>query len=135
MIFFTLQSCFMQWDYSESKLNKYFSIAWIDHCSHRAITFSTSPNPGGMVLINCYVFAVGKNKDFIIVKQHPTENEFCNNPNLKITNYYIIENIRLLENKKYIVHGPLDLLGFEKMKSKLKIEDLEFTILYGESSC
>jgi len=76
------------------------------------------------------VFAVGYNKQFIIIKQHP--NHIRNGINRSITNYYIVpvENpvSRALDEN---VVGPLTKVEFEHARQEMAIpENLDFTIVF-----
>jgi hypothetical protein len=75
------------------------------------------------VIVNATVFAVGYNKDYIIVQQHLRK--FPDPANKNITNYFIlpIEN----QNKKwgnyYGLIGPLTIEQFKEKKRELNIPD------------
>jgi hypothetical protein len=124
----------MQWDNNQTELNDCFSISWIDLPDNQGISFSKKRNSTARAkIIGCYVFAVGKNEDYIIAKQHPSNDRFCKNPDLKVTNYFIIENVSLNNEENYTIYGPMDTNKFEIMRKELDIEDLEFSIQFPEN--
>jgi hypothetical protein len=75
------------------------------------------------------VYAVGFNKEFIIVKQHPRE--FPSQPDNTITNYFIVPIYsRVIHSMDKDVIGPLSKEAFEDKKIELGIDkDLPFSIV------
>jgi hypothetical protein len=79
-------------------------------------------------IIGATVFAVGKDENFIIVKQHP-KNE--NRIDKKSVNYFIIplKNKRSNIEEKNII-GPLSLKEFNNIKNKFNISNMNFDIVF-----
>jgi len=77
-----------------------------------------------IAIVERTVFAVGYNKKFIIVKQHPKGNK-------EYTNYFVIPLVnKISESTSENIYGPLNNDEFEKLKTKLDIKNLDFTIVY-----
>jgi hypothetical protein len=79
-------------------------------------------------IIRATVFAVGKDENFIIVKQHPKKD---NRIDKKSVNYFIIP----LKNKKSNIEekniiGPLSLKEFNYIKDKSNISNINFDIVF-----
>ncbi|MGZ3819633.1 MAG: hypothetical protein ACXVB6_03505, partial [Mucilaginibacter sp.] len=75
-------------------------------------------------IVEATVFAEGNNKEYIIIKQHPGNDR-------KVINYFILpisKKIGTINN--FGLMGPLTLEKFNQKKKKLKIEKLDFTIVY-----
>jgi len=72
------------------------------------------------------VFALGYNKKYIIAKQHPDNNK-------TITNYFILSIKRkYLSGDNSGLIGPLSAADFEQKQKELKLEKLDFSIVYKE---
>jgi hypothetical protein len=81
-------------------------------------------------IIEPYVFGIGHNEHYIIVKQHPTTGfEGGYKISADTTNYYIIDIL----NKKEIIFGPLTLRQFDSLRTRLKIEGLLFDKTYPDN--
>jgi len=73
------------------------------------------------------VVAVGNNEDFIIVRQHPVNNESGSYiPDTTITNYYIIDMNNKYKNYLEMNIGPLTKLQFDSLRAAFKIENIPF---------
>lgn len=106
----------------EKLIDNYYLIAsddinGLDLCYHES---SDGDNYNG--IIEATVFAVGYNKDYMIVKQHPRI--FPNPPDKKITNYYILPLKKEMDWKtKNGLIGPLNLMQFNEKRKELNIPD------------
>ncbi|TKG95776.1 DUF3997 domain-containing protein [Puteibacter caeruleilacunae] len=113
----------------ERKLTAGYELSANDHISGMSIY--TTDEQYQIGIVNATVFAVGYNKNFIIVKQHPFEG---NSVNKAITNYFIIpikNDGNLPPDKNKI--GPLTYHDFLKKRNELGISnDLNFTITIDE---
>lgn len=116
--------CFM-WDSSSDTVTGKYSTLWIDLEENRALCEKLENEGSWSTLIEPYVFAVGHNDDFIIVKQHPAAHGMVN---LAVTNYYIV-NIR---NPEAQVSGPHLEEAFEKLRRRVGASDIKFDQLYPE---
>ena len=98
-ICFCLSGCYFGANESGGEIINHFYLArwdentWIAYSKNDDSIYE--PNK---IVIGHNVFAVGNNDDFIIVKQHPCENEDMHfmdydslQPNRAITNYFIID--------------------------------------------
>ena len=78
-----------------------------------------------------YIFAVGHNDDFIIAKQHPTNNfEGSYIIDTKITNYYIVDMNRKIKLNGDKTFGPLTLNQFDSLRTQFKIGGISFDKTY-----
>ena len=83
----------------------------------------------GVGVVGATIFAVGQNKDFIIVKQHPRA--FPNEPDKTVINYFIIPlKNKVSQSPEKNIFGPLTNIQFEQKRKELNIEDLDFTIVF-----
>ncbi len=66
-------SCF--WDEQKNviKISKEINLAWYFEPRTQALFYNHDSNYGGITLIEETIFAIGANKDFIILKQHPNK--------------------------------------------------------------
>ncbi|RNC86537.1 MAG: DUF3997 domain-containing protein [Winogradskyella sp.] len=120
----TLNSCFV-FDNDSDKIIGNYEVSWIDTPKTRAVCERFS-STGCSVLVSEYVYAVGHNSEFIIVKQHPTSG-FENNYEIDTTktNYFILD---IREESKVI--GPMTRLDFDKKVLELNISNIAFDQIY-----
>ncbi len=119
--FCSLQSCLFD-SYSKSINSKYLLSA-IDGDENMSLCYITKDNYM-IAVVDRTVFAVGYNNNFIIVKQHPKGNK-------EYTNYFVIPLItNISEFPSDNIYGPMNIDEFEKLKIKLDIKNLDFTIVY-----
>lgn len=113
----------------EQKLSGNYELSANDHMSGMSIYVTDGGYQIG--LINATVYSVGFNKDFIIVKQHPYENDIINKT---ITNYYII----CIEDKLNVSSIEHELVIYDKeeflqKRKEFGIPDsLKFTIVFND---
>ena len=127
-LFFSLCliSCYFGANESNSEIMKGFYLAHWDKNTWIAYSKSSdSLYKPEKIIIGHNVFAVGNNEDFIIVKQHPCENEEAHfmdydslKPNRKITNFFIIDT----RNRAYKVKRFDNEEDFEYEKYRLGIQ-------------
>jgi hypothetical protein len=81
-------------------------------------------------IITATVFAVGYDKDFIVVKQHPRE--FPNPSNKSITNYFIVPlKDKISKSAEKNIIGPLTKDEFSRKCKEIGVtETLEFTKVF-----
>lgn len=120
-----LQSC--MGSAHDEKLNAGYFLSAMDVQEDMLIGFQEADY--GIGIIEPTVFAVGQNDKFIIVKQHPKLSTGVIDKST--INYFIIP----LKNKvdkspAKNIYGPLTLEEFEKKRMEVKIEDLDFTIIF-----
>ena len=85
-------------------------------------------------IVDPYVFAVGHNKNFIIVKQHPTkgfEGDYL--INTRITNYYVIDMDGKATKEADGKIGPFTKNQFDSIRIQLHIENISFDQIYPEN--
>ena len=81
-------------------------------------------------LIEPYIFAVGHNKHYIIAKQHPTNGfEGGYKIHTDTINYYIID----IYKERDKIFGPLTLKQFDSLRTKFKIDNLQFNKIYPDN--
>lgn len=128
LLFITsLTSCYFGSNESGKKITKnFYLIGWDENDWQIVHSLNNEINKPEKIIIKHDVFAVGHNKDFIIVKQHPCENSEPHlidfeslEANKNITNYYIIE---ILENS-YQIHNYVNLNEFKKGRLELGVPD------------
>jgi hypothetical protein len=111
-------------------IDNYYLIA-TDIDEDLSLSYCDPSDKSGCVgIIIPTVFAVGYNKDYIIVQQHPRV--FPDPPNKRITNYFILpvnyKSKRWGDNFGLV--GPLTSEEFNKKRKELGIPDsLKFTIV------
>ena len=72
------------------------------------------------------VFALGYNKKYIVAKQHPDNSK-------TITNYFILPTKRkYLPGDNFGLIGPMSATDFEQKRKELKLEKVDFSIVYKE---
>ncbi len=127
-----LCGCFGLFDSGSDRITGKFIVSWLDVSENQTLSEEVELNSSGSVqVVGPYVFAVGHNEDFIIVKQHPTEG-FSKGFKIdtSITNYYIVNINRKGLPKSYNKIGPLTLSAFENLSRELKIENIPFDQVY-----
>lgn len=120
-----LSSC---WDNKEEHdliVDNYF-VGWNDLISNRAI-LEKKEDFCCKIIVSSYVFAVGHNSDFIIVKQHPNLND------LSIIKFFIIDIESRNSNDLNSIFGPMDKNEFDKKSNELNISHLQFNQIYPEN--
>ncbi|HRP03146.1 MAG TPA: DUF3997 domain-containing protein [Candidatus Kapabacteria bacterium] len=120
IILFLFSSC-QDIAYNEKIIGRYYLIA-IDYLEQMNLSFQLENN-NSVGIIGQTVFAVGFNKNYIIVKQHPYNNR-------KITNYYIVlmHHEMTYWSEKGVL-GPYNLEEFEQKRQELNISDIKFTVV------
>ena len=104
-----------------------YAVGWNDLESNRCIRKSTNGCSGCYsILVEGYVYGVGHNENFIIVKQHP-------NPDTSVTNYYVIDVAKNSKQTSQGINGPLSKSRFEELLRELKISHLAFDLNFDES--
>lgn len=80
-------------------------------------------------LVGPTVFAVGANNNYIIVKQHPSENSF-GKFDRSISNYYIVERTdkNSQSNRNERVLGPMSKAQFLRLATRLRLPHFSKTI-------
>jgi hypothetical protein len=126
-----LTGCFGLFDSGTKRITGKYIVVWIDLRRNQGIAEEIEKNSGSsIVLVPEYVFAVGHNSDYIIAKQHPTsgfENGF--EIDLSVTNYFIVD-MNAQEDK---VVGPMTKSEFDSIRIDLKIQNIEFDMIFKES--
>ena len=113
--------------HQEQVVGKYYLVA-SDVGEDMSLGFKDSES-GYWIMVDATVFAVGFNKEFIIVKQHPRI--FPSQPDNSITNYFIVPIYnRVIHSMDKDVIGPLTKEDFDLKKIKLGIDkELPFSIV------
>ncbi len=103
----------------EKKLKNGYQLVAMDGKSDMSIWLSDNT-----VLVEPTVFAVGQNDSFIIVKQHPRGNK-------EQINYLAIPLInKISEDLTDNIYGPMNSEEFDKLRTELNINNLQFTIVF-----
>jgi len=118
IIFVVFTSC-QDLAHDDNIIGRYKLIA-IDYIEQMHLSYQIDIN-NSVGIIDQTIFAVGFNKNYIIVKQHPLNNR-------KITNYYIvlIYNEMTYWPEKGVI-GPFTKEEFNKKRYELHIPDIKFT--------
>jgi len=118
LLFFGLNNAIGGFAY-EKKLNNGYQLNAMDSRSEMSIWL-----PDNLIIVKETVFAVGQNDSFIIVKQHPPGNK-------EHINYYAIPLInKISEYLPDNIYGPMNSDEFDKLKTELNINNLDFTIVF-----
>ncbi len=126
IIGFLLPSCFGLFDSESDRIIDKYIVLWIDLEENRCISEQFEKNSAGSsVIVPAYVFAAGHNDEFIIAKQHPSED-------FKTTNYFIIDMHRKIKKKGEKAFGPLTRKQFDSLRTELRIRDIKFDLKYPE---
>jgi len=118
-------------DSSSNRIVGKYKILWIDLPQNQMLTKESKLySSSSLVILEPYIFAVGHNENYIIAKQHPTSGfEGGFEIHADTTNYYVVDIAKEIDK----VFGPLTLKQFDSLKTKLKIEDLQFTKTYPDN--
>jgi len=131
LITLILSGCFGLFDSGTKRITGKYIVVWIDLPRSQGIAEEIEENSGSSIgLVPEYVFAVGHNKNYIIAKQHPTsgfENGFV--IDTTITNYFIVD----MNAQKDKVIGPMMKLKFDSTRIDLKIQNIEFDMIFNEN--
>jgi len=129
----TLYGCFGLFDSGSKRITDDYILVWIDLQENQGIIKEWNNTGSGETIVSEYVFAVGHNDDFIIAKQHPASRfDGGYEINDKITNYYIIDiNNQISEDGKNVI-GPLTKEKFDSFRKDLKMNAIEFDMIYPE---
>ncbi len=125
---FFLSGCFGLFDSGSQRIIGRYEVLWIDLPQNQALTkVDKEHSSSSATLIEPYIFAVGHNDSYIIVKQHPTGG-FEKNYEIHTdtTNYYIID----IANDRDEIYGPLSLPKFDSLRLTLKITAIQFDKTY-----
>jgi len=99
-----------------------YSLVAIDSLDQMELSF----NDDGYlsVLVEPVVYAIGADDRYIVLKQHPFQ-ENRNGVNRGVTNFYIIERTfsGKLEDREKGVHGPFSKDEFEKQRAALSLPE------------
>jgi len=132
---FFLTSCFGLFDSGSDRITGKYIVLWIDMQENQGISEQIELNSSSSTgLVPEYVFAVGHNNDYIIAKQHPTsgfKNGFV--IDTTITNYFVIDMNRKMLKTGDKVFGPFTISQFDSIRTKLKIENIKFDMIYPNS--
>jgi hypothetical protein len=116
-----LSACIGDWGpvYEKNLAGPY--AVWAVDATERASIVAKDDRWGGAdQVVGPMVFAYGWNKDFIIAKQHPTDEWF--HPNPLVTNWYIVAV------QSGTVYGPLSEQAFAETRARLAVApDLTFS--------
>jgi hypothetical protein len=77
----------------------------------------------GLGLVGPTVFSIGGDDNYIVIKQHPSTDDFGSSFNRGITNYYVVtrsRSPRFAERKKG-VRGPMTEAEFNELKIALQL--------------
>jgi hypothetical protein len=103
-----------------------YSLVAIDSLDQMELSF----NDDGYlsVLVEPAVYAIGADEKYIVLKQHPIQ-ENGGGINRGVTHFYIIERTlsNKLEDREKGVHGPLSKDAFEKQKAALSLPEFSKT--------
>ena len=118
-------------DSSSDRITGKYIVLWIDLPQNQMIAKEDKlHSSNSSTILEPYVFAVGHNENFIIAKQHPTNGfEGGYKIHTDTTNYYIIDIYKEIDK----VFGPFTLKQFDSLRTKLKIENLQFTKNYPDN--
>jgi hypothetical protein len=79
-------------------------------------------------LIGPTIFAVGSNKKYIVIKQHPETDQVTDNFDRSVTNYFIVERRGgSFDHRQAGVRGPLKKEAFEKLAVSLSLPEFSKT--------
>jgi hypothetical protein len=126
-----LTGCFGLFDSGIKRITGKYIVVWIDLPRNQGIAEEIEENSGSSIgLVPEYVFAVGHNENYIIAKQHPTsgfDNGFT--IDMTITNYFIVD----MKAQKNKVIGPMTKSKFDSTRIDLKIQNIEFDMIFKEN--
>ena len=132
LAFMSLTSTGCIFDSGSKKVAGRFILVWIDMPENQGLGEQSELNSSSSAsIIPPYVFAVGHNNRYIIVKQHPTNGfEGGFKMDTSFTNYYVVD----MEVKDTMgvrrTTGPLDLKEFSHLRKRLGIEDILFDMTF-----
>jgi len=109
-----------------------YNVVWIDTKANRSINYAAEDGDyGGSEKVGAFIKRLGHNDRYIIAERiYFDVFERMDKPDYDSTAYYIIDmDIDAPYDNKDVM-GPLNRIDFEKMKTKLGIEGLEFTKEY-----
>ncbi len=126
-----LSGCFGLFDSGTKRITGKYIVVWIDLPRNQGIGEEIEGSSGSSIgLVPEYVFAVGHNEEYIIAKQHPTSG-FDNGFEIDttVTNYYLID----MNAQKDKVIGPLTKSKFDSTRIALRIQNVEFDMIFKEN--
>ena len=130
-----LSSCFGLGDSTSTVVTGRYTVISIDVDANQSLSLRSKDNSSLLEEIFApYVFAVGHNDEFIIVKQHPSAGFDGNyEVDTTITNFYILDMKRkfVKGNKDYF--GPLKEFQFDSLRTVFKIDQVPFDLNYPEN--
>jgi len=110
---------------------RYFLVAMDYENSQTSLSYDVDNNDESFVqVIAPMVYAVGCDRRFIILKQHPVRIRY-GSPNMSLTYYYILtqqpQPSKIVDDKN--LHGPFDERQFLSQRKQLGVPDsVDFTI-------
>jgi len=126
-ILFLFTQCQPVFILNEKIVDNYYIIA-PDVYERAALCFQTDNDGANYVeLVPATVFAVGYNKEYMIIKQHPILS-FMPTVDKTTTNYYILPLLKTINPQMHNdLIGPLTFEDFNQKRDELDIEDIQFT--------
>ncbi len=116
--------------YKEHVIDKYYLCA-LELRNGMSLSYSVDENADSFVgVVNPVVFALGFNREFIIIKQHPEKSAY--EPDKSTTNYFIIPLLnKVSKSYEKNVIGPMTKMEFEIKRDEIGVEnDLNFTKIF-----
>lgn len=123
-------SCDSSFRYKENIIGNYYLVA-LELNEDMSLSYKVNEEDDAFVgIVNPTVFALGYNKDYIIVKQHPEKKPFV--PDKTITNYFIVPlNNKVSKSVEKNIIGPLSNEEFKNKRKELGVSsDLTFTRIF-----
>jgi len=118
-------------DSSSDRIIGKYKVLWIDLPENQTLSKEYElHSSSSLTLIEPCIFAVGHNEHYIIAKQHPTNGfESGYKIHTGTTNYYIVD----IYKERDKVFGPLTPKQFDSLKTKFKIDNLQFDKTYPDN--
>ena len=109
-----------------------YNVVWIDTKANRSICYAAEDGDyGGIGKVDAFIKRLGHNERYIIAERiYFDVFKRMNKPDYDSSAYYIIDMEIDAPYDNTDVMGPFDRIDFKKMKTKLGIEELEFTKEY-----
>lgn len=118
---------------NSKRIKDVYILSHIDGYKNQSIIKEYNNSGSGEEVIPEYVFAVGNNDDYIIVKQHPVSRvNAVPEINASITNYYVIDLNNVQAFKDENIYGPLTEDEFIALQISLGIIHVKFHLNFRE---
>ncbi len=94
----------------------------VDSKSQMSLAFDCNDGTA-LGLVDQTVFSIGANDEYIVLKQHPANDDAAMSIDRSVTNYFVVErnSSSMFKERAKLVRGPMDQSGFNELAEHLPL--------------